>query len=171
MSVNPLQILLQPLPITIGQILGVLPKDPYAIPAPTPTGLDSVLEPLGINAENAPIAALGIGVIGTVGAAYIADKISNQRITIEHWENKASPGTLERFRKEFSGARTGLKSWYKRHEKDLASIAGLLLLGGLMAAGQKVQPLELPQPEPATPYLPAYIPGGTPGAGGAWISA
>lgn len=89
------------------------------------------------------------GLLATVGAVatgtyILAEKLSNQRITVETWENKEAPGSLDRFRRQFSDSRKGLKKWYKRHKKDIQKASGLAIVGGLVVASQL---LNLPPPD------------------------
>ena len=133
MSFNPYAFFTQPLLLTLGQMFGVIP--PSEIPTAPITNNGESLS----TTQKAALAALGIATGGAVaGAAIIADKLSNQRITIIELDHEPE-STFEK-----------IEEVVKRNKKGLKSIAALGLFGAILGAsllpGEKIEePPKIPE--------------------------
>ena len=91
----------------------------------------AIATPAGAISNGAVIGTAAVlGVAGTVGVIGAAKSISNQRITIENFENKPAPTDLER-----------AANFVKKHKKGLSTVG---LIGALAAivAGTLLTPKE-----------------------------
>lgn len=80
----------------------------------------------------------GVGILSIVGGV-ISRVLTKKKVITEHYDNQPAPGDFDRFRRQFSDARTGLKEWAIRHKRGLKTIAGISVIGLLLGASQASQ--------------------------------